>query len=244
MSTISTLVSFTAGTRAKAAEVNANFTAIRDVVNTYGVLIDVPRTITAVQTFSLAPVFQAGISLTGTLTMATAVSKLVPGATSFSIRNNADSADNLILTDAGNGTVRGTLTVTGTITGTLATAAQANITSLGALTALTIAGNLTFSGASRLIVPGTTALTIRNVGDSANAINITSTTAQIGGTGINALLGVASLATSATSGFPVISATTGTPTGVATQGALVLDSANNKMWVSYGSGTWKFWALS
>lgn len=38
---------------------------------------------------------------TGYLKLTTAVSKVVPGATSLSFRNNADSADNLILTDAG-----------------------------------------------------------------------------------------------------------------------------------------------
>src|SRR5205807_7300883 len=42
---------------------------------------------------------------------ATAASKLIPGATSLSLRNTADSADNLILTDAGLATLRNTLTI-------------------------------------------------------------------------------------------------------------------------------------
>lgn len=41
-----------------------------------------------------------------------AVSTLVPGATSFSLRNNADSADNVLITDAGIVTLRNTLAVT------------------------------------------------------------------------------------------------------------------------------------
>jgi uncharacterized membrane protein len=52
------------------------------------------------------------ITTSGTLTMTAAVSKLVPGATSFSHRNTADSADNLLITDAGAVTTRSTLTVT------------------------------------------------------------------------------------------------------------------------------------
>lgn len=53
-----------------------------------------------------------GLTVTGTVTMATAVSRIVPGATSISLRNNANSADNLLITDAGVATVRAGLTVT------------------------------------------------------------------------------------------------------------------------------------
>ncbi len=73
-----------------------------------------------------------------------AVSQIVPGATSLSLRNNADNADNLILTDAGAATFRSTvggittLTAT-TLAGTLSTAAQPNVTSIG-----TLAANLLF----------------------------------------------------------------------------------------------------
>lgn len=40
-------------------------------------------------------------TVSGDLTMSTAVSQLVPGATSFAIRNNADTVDNLFVTNAG-----------------------------------------------------------------------------------------------------------------------------------------------
>ena len=66
-----------------------------------------------------APYINANATTTGvniptgnTLVMGTAASRLVPGATSFSLRNNANSADNLIITDAGAATVRAGLTVT------------------------------------------------------------------------------------------------------------------------------------
>ena len=55
--------------------------------------------------------------------MTTAASVLVPGATSFAIRNNADGANNLLISDAGAVTTRAGLTVTtggATITGTTA----------------------------------------------------------------------------------------------------------------------------
>ena len=48
--------------------------------------------------------------LSGVLNMNLAASKIVPGATSLSLRNNANSADNLILTDAGVATLRSNLT--------------------------------------------------------------------------------------------------------------------------------------
>lgn len=53
----------------------------------------------------------AGLTVTGTLTMTTAGSKLVPGATNFALRNNADSADNLLVADAGGVTFRNTTTL-------------------------------------------------------------------------------------------------------------------------------------
>lgn len=51
------------------------------------------------------------VTMSGTLTMSATASKIVPGATSFSIRNTADGADNLLVSDAGAVTVRNGLTV-------------------------------------------------------------------------------------------------------------------------------------
>ncbi len=77
------------------------------------------------------------------LILSTAVSLIVPGVTSLSLRNNADDADNLIITNAGavtfRSTVGGITTLTATtLAGTLSTAAQTNVTSLGTLTALQV----------------------------------------------------------------------------------------------------------
>lgn len=46
------------------------------------------------------------------IVLGASASKIVPGSTSFAIRNNADNANNLIITDAGAATVRTSLTVT------------------------------------------------------------------------------------------------------------------------------------
>lgn len=121
--------------------------------------------------FSTTVLVSGDLTAGARLVFTTAVSKIVPGATSQSLRNNADNADNILVADAGavtfRSTVGGITTLTATtLAGTLSTAAQANVTSLGTLTGLTIAGNLTFSGASRRIIAGTTDWALR---DNANA---------------------------------------------------------------------------
>lgn len=59
----------------------------------------------------------AGIStilgfLASSLTLSATASRIIPGATSLSLRNNANNADNLLVTDAGAATVRTSLQVT------------------------------------------------------------------------------------------------------------------------------------
>lgn len=81
----------------------------------------------------------------GRFTFGAAVGKIVPGATSISLRNNADSADNLILLDAGDATLR---------------------------TKLTMPGPLVLTTAASKIVPGATSLTLRNNADSADNLII------------------------------------------------------------------------
>lgn len=52
--------------------------------------------------------FNGTLTVAG-LTLSAAAGKIVPGATSLSLRNTADSADNVLVSDAGNVTVRGSL---------------------------------------------------------------------------------------------------------------------------------------
>ena len=61
--------------------------------------------------FSTSNISSAGGNFTigGSLTLTPTSSKVIPGATQLSLRNHADSADNLLITDAGNITARGTI---------------------------------------------------------------------------------------------------------------------------------------
>ena len=153
---IGTINSFTADSIIESSPVNTNFTTIKDAFNSLvtgsnelsgGITVGGALTVDS----GGFTVTAGGITITaGDLTMGTAVSQLVPGATSFSIRNNADSADNLILTNAGAATIRAGLTVTAggiTITAGGLDLTTDNITNvgtigMGALTATTG----TFSG--------------------------------------------------------------------------------------------------
>lgn len=107
------------------------------------------------------------------ITLSSAATKFIAGATSVSFRDNANAADNLLIANNGDITVRGiitgvtTLTAT-TLAGTLSTAAQANVTALGTLTSLTISGLLTMTAAASQIRPGATSFAVR---DTANARN-------------------------------------------------------------------------
>ena len=219
MSTIPSIETFTNGQVLTHTSLNTLVSSIRDTVNTYAVLTDVARTISAVQTFSAAPVFSAGYSVTGTITMATAASKIVPGATSFSIRNNADAADNLILTDAGAATFRSTvggittLTAT-TLAGTLSTAAQPNVTSLGTIASLvaTNAAITTLTGAPNF--SGTPTF--------GAGFTVTAGTVTLAGVTVNG-----NLTLSGTS-RKVIGSTTST---------LFRDTGDSKTWLSYTDAT-------
>lgn len=83
------------------------------------------------------------LGATGTLTMLATVSKLVPGATSFSHRNNADNADNLLIVDNGNSTFRA---------------------------AVVIGTNLSFTSATAKILKGATSLSIRDNSDTTDLL--------------------------------------------------------------------------
>jgi len=87
-----------------------------------------------------------------------AASSLLPGSTSFAIRNNADSANNLLVTDAGDVTIRNNLSVLGalSVTGGITTAAsltptcyvtRATSASISAGTALTFTAEVIDSAA-------------------------------------------------------------------------------------------------
>jgi hypothetical protein len=112
MPTISALTSFTANAKIKSAEVNANFSAIRTTVNTYGAFVDASATITGAWTFTTAPTFS------NAQTFAAAVTVTTGG-----------------ITVTGNSTITGTLGVSGLLS------ASAGVTVTGTVTATTFSGS-------------------------------------------------------------------------------------------------------
>jgi fibronectin-binding autotransporter adhesin len=118
-----------------------------------------------------------------------ATAQILGGSTSFSIRNNANSADNIITTDAGAVTIRAGLTVT---------AGGATIT----------AGALTFGAAASQVVPGATSFSIRDNGNASDNLIVT----NAGSATVRAGLTVTAGGLTVTSGNLLVSAGTGTIT--------------------------------
>jgi hypothetical protein len=130
-----------------------------------------------------------------TILMSAAASRIRPGATSFALRNNADSADNLLMTDAGAATVRASLAVgtTPATSGTIRLPNGGSVTARNAgdtanVTVLSPSGpNLSVGDATllNLLLPnggshhfGTAAL--RSVTNPTNALNLYNGTAPSG----------------------------------------------------------------
>src|SRR6266566_7780434 len=99
----------------------------------------------------------------GNLTFGAAASRLVPGATSFAVRDTANANDNLLVSNAGNVTVRGSLTATA---GPLTVTAGGETITAGNLTVT--AGRIVMAAAASKLVPGATSFAIRNNADSQN----------------------------------------------------------------------------
>jgi hypothetical protein len=99
------------------------------------------------------------------LTFGGTTSKIIPGSTSISLRNNADSADNLLVSDAGVVTVRSNLTP-----GTDNTADTGG----SALAWRNVYANgLILNGTSPKIIPGSSFLQIRNHNNDQDNVVIT-----------------------------------------------------------------------
>lgn len=125
------------------------------------------------------------ITMSGALTMSAAVSQLIPGATSFAVRDSANANNNLLVSNAGLLTVRAGLTVTSGST--------------------TLGGDLKFSSTQN-IVPGAATLIFRNNADNANNVII----ADAGGvTFRGALSGITTLAMNNTLTITMAGASTG-----------------------------------
>jgi hypothetical protein len=129
-----------------------------------------------------------GFTMAGPLTLTAPASQIIPGATSFSVRDTGNANDNLLVTNAGNVTARGSLTVTGgpltvsaggyavtgnsTVTGTLTLTAGLTVSAGGAAITgtSTVTGTLTVSA----LLTAQAGLTI-----SAGVLTFGASTAQI-----------------------------------------------------------------
>lgn len=82
-------------------------------------IIENDLTVLGTETFTGDQAVDGNFAVSGTVTLSAAASRLIGGATSFSIRNAANSADNLLITNAGVVTARaGLVATTGGVTAT------------------------------------------------------------------------------------------------------------------------------
>lgn len=171
------------------------------------------------------------------------------GALTVSSGGIAVTGDSTITGTLGGVTTLTCTTVTATnLGGTLSTAAQTNVTSLGTLTALTIGGNLTFSGASRRIKSGTTNFGIERNADTSTWLmfNETSSDVYVGRQTNAGTVYLGNTTYSSSGGNPCMTVTGGVaPTGnPGSAGIFCFDEANFKLYIHVGSGTWKSVTLS
>lgn len=167
--------------------------------------------------------FDLGAATWDQITLTTAASKIIPGATSLALRNHADTADNIGITDAGVVTIRAGLTVTAG--GLVVTAGGLTVTATGiTITAggLTLTDNdITFNGTSKAIIQPVTSLLIR---DHANA-NTNVTITDAGAMTIRAGLTITASGLTITAGGATVTAGNLTMTA----GNLVFSAASAKV---------------
>ena len=248
----------------KASWDHTDFTNIRDTVNTYALLTDVARTVTVTHTYTLTQTFTGGwtaaaactistggltvtaggATLTaGDLTMGAAVSRLIPGATSFAVRNTANTLDNLLVTDAGDVTVRNNLTVTGTFS-PASLSVSATVTLTGAAGIGTPVLNFN-GGANQFIrLDGTNTVGWATSDNAKQYLSMSSAGVTIGALAVSTQVGPTTLALAAVIGHVKIPTTAGTPTGVPEigNGAIQGDTTGTKFWIYLGG--WKFVAVA
>jgi len=121
-----------------------------------------------------------------------AASQVIPGNTSFSIRNNANTADNLLISDAGNVTVGNNLATIGTDTvGTFHILTKANAITVTDGAAFTPTGSFQPIAAAGNVTP---TLTILPAGTSLCVLNTSNVTITFAAAGIQKFVSSQALA--------------------------------------------------
>lgn len=177
------------------------FSNITTYANSYMGWLEAAQTWSGANTFSASPV----LSAQNALTFSHATGRIIPGATSLTIRDTANANDNLILTNAGALTTRSTVTVTAgglTVTagGVTVTAGGLTVTTGGltvaggatsvqgfSCTTFSASGAITFaqltgSGASPKILIGSSSLLFRNAADTTSYLSVLATGIGVSGT--------------------------------------------------------------
>lgn len=110
------------------------------------------------------------MTVSGAITMTATASQIVPGATSWAVRNNADSANNIIITNAGAVTFRSTVGGITTLTATSVVAAlTGNASTATALATARTIGGTSFDGTAN-IVPAT--ITVADTTDATSFVGL------------------------------------------------------------------------
>ena len=284
MSTLARVTTWSSNQTLTASALNGEFNAFLNWANTYAVQTDVAKTITVGHTWQATQTLTPGSGyaiditagglretaggITGTavtlssqnaVTFSHASARFIPGATGVYFRNNANSADNLAITDAGAVTVRAGLTVSA---GTTAMQA-ATCTTLVASSTVTGSG-FTASGTTPKLLIGSTNMTIRDDNDAVTLATFTDSVVTVGNgvsigavtvgqsigaaayTGGNVELGNAGATTGATSQFVCIDSCAGVPSGAPSPTANMIpmryDRTNNRIY--FYNGSWRYATLT
>jgi len=202
MPNIPALTQFTANTRAKASEVNGNFSTLRTTLNSYGLFSDVNATVTGTYTFNTAPVFTAaptfaaGVSLGGQLVISSGGASITGNSTI-----TGTLATSGAMTSGGGLTVSsGGALITGnsSISGTLATTSTASVGSTLTVSAggIAVTGNSTVTG--NLTVTGTVTAAGLSGPTAVAASNVSPGTFQAGSYTFQSGLSITGTATATT----------------------------------------------